>query len=320
MIRHSVEKSFSKCKTSVAVVYFNQPLSIVLRGNVKPTFPVAKSLANIQLENKPLAEIETDLSSYDYIEVATEMFSGINPNTGITDVEGTEFYAETVPLGVMGGIITPQIASNGETFFNGDGTVTIAEVLDGFNAIENGANSNKNRVKSLDNVSDVSDYFNEGYNRLCKMYCSIFYNLYQRNELFRPITRLELAYLTVVCSDQFDSVFSNIFDIGITFDWMKPAQYISNYKDWSKYKVSLYMDGAIPSNNIKDYKGSRTVTEFLEDIKTGKSAIPLPMIMSMVELGVQGLFYYKDMELCPLREVTRGELCYFFTKLVKGAI
>lgn len=274
----------------------------------------------MHLENKPLIDKGLDIEESQLIETAVEMFSSINPNTGSIDVRGTEFYAETVPQGVMGGIITPQVSQTGETFFNGDGTVTIAEVLDGFNAIENGANSNKNRVKSLDNISDVSDYFNEGYNRLCKMYCSIFFNLYQRGELFRPITRLELAYLTVVCSDQFESVFSNIFDIGITFDWLKPAQYISNYKDWNKYKVSLYMDGAIPSNNIKDYKGDRSVTEFIEDIKTGKSAIPLPMIMSMVELGVQNLFYYKDMELCPLREVTRGELCYFFTKLAKGEI
>lgn len=294
MIRHSVEKSFKKCEVTKAVVYFDLPICITLRGGI--------NIDELQLEDVSIKE----------------MFSSNNPLTGRADITGNEFYIDTIQEGVSSGIILPQVSDTGATIFNGNGTVTLAEVLDGINAIKNGANSNKCRRKSLDNISGETDYFNEGYNILCQRYSSLFYNLYERSELFRPITRLELAYIIVMCTDYFESAVANKYTVGISFDWLRPMSAIKVYEDWQDYKVSLYFNGNNPSVDIKDYKDSRSITEYLYDIKSGKSAMPLPMVMSMVELGVHNIFYYEDMLLNPLREVTRGELCYCLTRLAKG--
>jgi hypothetical protein len=59
------------------------------------------------------------------------------------------------------------------------------------------------------------------------------------------------------------------------------------------------------------------MTEYLEDLKNGVSPIPLPMYMSMLELHILDLFKYENNRLDPLKEVSRGELSYFLSKLAK---
>ena len=306
MIRHSVIKTFDDIRQSTSVVYFGIPVSIVLKGDFSPNY--------IATMTDAMEEIEEQMTS----DTAKDMFSNINPRTNRQDVNGDEVYAGYIPKAVIQGVITPQTDSKGTTVFNGEGTITIAEVLDGFNAIENGANSDKNRVQSLDNISGVNDYFNEGYNLMCKTYSSVFFNLYKRNELFRPITRLEFAYLTVLCSGYFKGVFESKYPMGISFNWLRPNISVQDYSDWEYYTVSLVSQNKSPSHNIKHYKGERSVTELLSDIKTGRSAIPLPMFMSMVELGVNNLFPYEEYRLEPLRQLTRGEFTYCIVRLMKG--
>lgn len=306
MIRHSVVKTFDRVSVSTSVVYFGVPVSIIIKGDLSP-----KYLADI---SDSLESIDEHMTS----DTAKTMFSEINPRTNKQDVSGDEIYADYIPKAVIKGVITPQTDVSGVTVFNGEGTITIAEILDGFNAIKYGANSDDHRVQSLDNISGVSDYFNEGYNLMCKSYSSVFFNLYKRVELFRPITRLEFAYLTVFCSGYFKGVFESKYPMGISFDWLRPNVSVKDFYDWESYNVSLIARNKAPEHRLKHYTGDRTVTDLLHDIKTGKSAIPLPMFMSMIELGVNGLFPYENSKLEPLRHLTRGEFTYCLSRLMKG--
>lgn len=306
MIRHSAVKTFGNVSVSTSVVYFGIPVNIIIKGELSPKY--------LSEMTDSLEDIEEQMTS----DTAKTMFSSINPRTNKQDVVGDEVYASYIPKAVIKGVVIPQTDASGVTVFNGDGTITIAEVLDGFNAVKYGANSDDHRVQSLDNISGISDYFNEGYNLMCKSYASVFYNLYRRNELFRPITRLEFAYLTVFCSGYFKGVFESKFPMGISFNWLRPNVSVKDFADWEHYNVSLIARDKAPDHNVKHYKGERTVTDLLHDIKTGKSAIPLPMFMSMIELGVNNIFPYTDYRLEPLRQLSRGEFTYCLARLMKG--
>lgn len=318
MIRHSVEKDFSGIRVTKAIVYLDLPLSIILRGDVQSSYVAVIGCEKLGIYDNEVSieEVESKLESGDALPVVKAMFPGTNPVTKQEDVTGNEFYLKDIPFSVIKGIITPQSDDNGTTVFNGEGSITVAEVLDAINAMGCGANSNKSRHKSLDNISNTDDYFNEGYNKLCKTYASAFFNLYERGELFRPITRLEFAYLLVVCLGVYGGVFTSKYQMGVSFNWLKPNAYSSKFKDWQRYSVSLIFNNS-PSYDVKDYKAERSVSELMLDIQRGKSAIPLPMFMSMVELGLRGAFYYKDFTLNPLRQVSRGEVGYCLSKLAK---
>lgn len=303
MIRHSSIKTFDNITESTAVVYFGIPVSIKISGELDPKYL-------FDFSDTEDTKLGTD--------TAKAMFNSINPRTNEQDVKGDEIYAEYISRAVVKGIITPQTDYSGVSVFNGEGTITLAEVLDGFNAVKYGANSDDHRVQSLDNISGVSDYFNEGYNLMCNSYSSVFFNLYERTELFRPLTRLEFAYLVVFCSGYFKGVFESKYPMGISFNWLKPNVSVRDFSDWEGYKVSLIAKDKAPDHNLKSYKGDRTVSELLKDIKTGKSAIPLPMFMSMIELGVNNYFPYQDSRLEPLRQLSRGEFIYCLAKLMKG--
>lgn len=313
-IRHTAKKSFGKVDITKAIIYYNVPMYIQLRGNVSSSFFIASE--KLGVDKKPLAQLtDIDLSTQEYISTAKKMFPDINPNTGDVDVTGNEFYADLIPKSIVSNIITPQVTENGTAFFNGEGTITIAEVLDGINSIESSSNSDEAKHLSLDNVSTEADYFNEGYNKCCWGYSSPFFNLYTREELLHPITRIELAYIVVMCSGLFSSIFDKQYEMGITFDWLRPRKVISEFDDWNKYNISLITIDDSPKFDIREYRNNRTMENYLLDIKSGKSAIPLPMIMSLVELGVQGLFYFADYMLNPMKQVSRGEVAYLLTKI-----
>lgn len=256
-------------------------------------------------------------------ELAVDMFPNRNPNTGKPDVDADKFYSSYIPLVVISGCLPVQTVGE-EAFFNPEGIVTIAEFLDSLNAIKRGSNSNVSRKKSLDNISDVDDYFNEGYLDCLAGLSSPFFNLYTRAELLQPITRVELAYITCICWTQFvekyNSEYGTAYYLGINFDWNAPGDVLKRYVDGFSYKVSkISLDKRyhIVSLNIKDYKSDRSMTEYKEDLRGGKSPIPLPMLMSLVEIGVVDLYHFEDNRLDPLKEVSRGELCYFLSHLAQ---
>jgi hypothetical protein len=255
--------------------------------------------------------------------VAQKLFPNVNPNTHRADIDATRYYVPYIPLVSLTGCIPPQ-NEDSSAFFNPEGTLSIAEFLDSINSIKYGCNSNNHRKKTLDNISTESDYFNEGYQSCIRGAYSPFFNLYTREELLKPITRLELAYIIVICWEPFIEKFNNIYGgnyyLGVNFDWEVPDELLSDFEDGFDYKVSkVSIDDEydVISLNIKDYKSDRTMTEYFEDIKNGVAPIPLPMYMSMIELHILDLFKYEDNRLDPLKEVSRGELSYFLSRLAK---
>ena len=269
------------------------------------------------------------LNDNDYISklelIAEEMFCSINPLTNKPDLDSIEFYTKFIPLVSLTGVIPPQLDKENNCYFNPNGTVMVSEFLDSLNAINYGSNSNTNRKKSKDSVSEENDFFNEGYNNCLVTMSSPFYKLYTRKELMKPITRLELAYITVLCwgsfINKFENVYSGKYDLGININWRNPAKYISKFNDIFEIKVSEVLNKIsnkdYTSLDVKDYKCSLSMSEFKEEIKAGKRPIPLPMLMCLLELDALDLFYFKDSKLSPLKEVSRGELTYFLTKLAK---
>lgn len=234
------------------------------------------------------------------------------------EIKGSELYAPYAGLSILTGTMVKQ----GGDQFNPNGVVTLAEFLDGLNAIHFGANSNVARKKTLDKISDESDYFNEGYQSCLWGMSSPFFNLYTRKEFLRPITRIELAYITVICWSRFIRKFNTAYGgdyyLGITFDWEAPKKALEVYDDGFDYQVVNYMkDNDSVSLNIKDYKGDLSVTEFIDKVLDGELGIPMPMFMSLLELGKLGVFPFEDDRLDPLREVSRGEFSFFINKITE---
>lgn len=254
---------------------------------------------------------------------AGDMFPEVNPETGERDLNISMYYARYIPLVIYTGVMTPQMKDD-KVYFNGEGTVSVAEFLDSLNAINYGCNSNNSRKKTIDNISDEDDYFNEGYQSCCRGVSSPFFNLYTRKELTEPITRIEAAYITVICWENFMKKFNSITDgsyyLGINFDWENPAKILSRFDDGFDYKISkVSLDNAadVISLDIKDYKGETSMHDYKDDLKSGICAIPLPMFMSLLELYEVGLLRQVDSNLDPMKELSRGELCFFVTMLAK---
>ncbi|MGF2715371.1 hypothetical protein ACQUY5_24470, partial [Bacillus cereus] len=85
-------------------------------------------------------------------------------------------------------ILTPQYDRAGNLYFNPTGTVSRAESI---NALE----CFGKKGKSIDGVSEESDYYNEGYNELVSSVLNNFCNLYTKENLYGNIRRCELAYM-----------------------------------------------------------------------------------------------------------------------------
>ena len=233
-----------------------------------------------------------------------------------SEITGGEFYASYAGISVLTGTMVAQ-----EGTFNPEGQVTIADLLDGLNAIKFGANANNKRKRSLDNISNIEDFFNEGYNSVVWGMSSPFFNLYTRKELVKPVTRLELAYITVVCWERFKQKFNTLYGgdyyLGITFDWEAPSHVLKEFSDGFDYKVSkMTNDDDIVILDLREYK-ENTVSEYLDNIKAGNFAIPMPMFMSLVELSRLGVFCFEDSRLDPMKEVSRGEFSFFINRVTE---
>lgn len=313
----------------------NSPLGSILSTDKATIKPLSQLYDFRVQENSSLAEFLPVGSSFDSLvesdamrgylaDLACKMFQRINPLTNEQDINKDSFYAPYVPLTVLTGIVPPQLDEELGTYFNPEGTVTVAEFLDSLNAIKFGCNANNRRKKTLDRISNEEDFFNEGYQDCVRGIASPFFNLYTRKELMQPITRLELAYITVVCwvefMDKFNSLYGGTYYLGINLDWENPCDVIEKFTDGYDYKVSKIVSNdeyQVISLNIKDYKAGKSMEQYKQEIKDGTVPIPLPMFMSMLELSVLDLFYFENDKLSPIKEVSRGELCYFISRLAK---
>lgn len=272
------------------------------------------------------SDVENEL-----IEEAVARFPGINPLTNEPDIDRTAYYTKFIPLVVNSGLIPPQKSLDGTEYFNPNGVVSVAEFFYMLNSIKYGSSGYENGKTSVDGVVTNKDYFSEGYNSIVNSPASPLYHLYTRKELTEAITRAELAYITVVGWRDFrgrKKLHGGRFSTGLRVNWDTPARYIGKFKDGKNLKVSKKVvdivdlsenDSDLQEIDLKSWFNPLGIKfkAYLENVKQGRSALPLPMLMSMIELDVLDLFYYEGSTLSPLRQVSRGEMTYFLTKLAK---
>lgn len=261
---------------------------------------------------------------------AESLFPNINPNTRNKDVQGGAFYSHMIPIVTATGVVPPQQDEKGNYYFNPNGVVSRADFIDMLNAIKYGSNQHSKHKTSLDRVVRQEDFFSAGYDALVRGYSSPMYKLYTKRELMSPITRAELAFITVVCWKDFtkgNPLKGGKIPVGVNVDWEKPRIYMRKFSDASKLRISrrrsdkIVLDEDVQSmllTDIKPYKGNRSMSEFIKQIRTGNTLLPLPMFMSLVELDYLGLFYFANKELAPVREVSRGEITFFIMNLAKN--
>lgn len=268
--------------------------------------------------------------------LSTSLFRNTNPKTGREDVVGGADYAPYIPLVVVSGALPPQLDFASNTYFNPKGEVSVARALDSLNALKEGYASKKNRKLSLDYVSNTNDFFNEGYNKCLNNLASPFFRLFSRSELSTPITLCELCYIIVVCFNDFTNTFGSVSgysvsqknEMGIFLDWEHPKKLIRAYRqqfsDLSDYVVTRCSIDTYTKEdevksvldvNIKSYLNGRTMLDFRQDLLSGKSALPLPYLMSVLELVKLSIVEPIGNELAPLRQVSRGEFSKILVKL-----
>lgn len=256
---------------------------------------------------------------------AKRMFPGTNPMTGVADIDKSKYYTSFVPLVINSGAMVAQQDLAGNKYFNPDGTVNLADLFAGLQGVRDDVIRSNT---SIDGVAFEGEYFTEGYNSIVDCRSSLLYGLYSRRDLSKPITRAELAYITVVGWKPFRGnrkLFGGKFNVGYRVNWETPAKYVGKFKDAKTIRASkkisgntdLENGGEIMDVNLKSWKGDMPIREYLNGVLNGKYALPLPMLMSMIELDALDLFYYEGSELAPMRQVSRGEFCYFITKLSK---
>lgn len=333
----NVPKQISlNCDISVARSFFSKSdkLTALVLSDGDCGF---KNLSEQCKDNVLLDLIKSDESLRKSLsDLSVSMFHKVNPKTGSEDVKHTDKFAPYIPFVVVSGALPPQLDFSSSTYFNPKGTVDVARALDSLNAIQEGYASAKSRKTSLDLVSDETDFFNEGYNQCLDTVASPFFRLFSRAELLTPITLAELCYIIVVCFKPYRHVYGSVngwsnqlkTNMGIALDWEHPKKVIKEYRqkfsDLSDYVVTRCSVDTYTSSdevksvldiNIKSYLNGRTITDFRRDLLSGKSALPLPYLMSILELINEGILDVSGNELAPLKEVSRGEFSQILVAL-----
>lgn len=276
-----------------------------------------------------LEEIVSDNAwRFDLSMMASRTFDRINPLTNEKDVSIKDYFSFCIPLVINSGAMTTQQDEEGNEYFNPYGEVTVAEFLNSLAAFKYGEavnNGSVPKLRSLDNMSDEKDFFNTGYNACLSGISSPFYRLYSRKDLREPITRAELAYITVVCWTEFERKFGSIeasgrFALGCHTNWDAPQRYINRFEDGKSYRVykkyaTVIDDKKLTSISLKDYAVDG-MSALKADMRAGTKGIPLPMFMCLFEIDALGLFNFCK-KLSPLSNVSRGELAYFITQLAR---
>lgn len=204
----------------------------------------------------------------------------------VSDSTDTEYAV----LALATDCVHPQYNEHEKAFLNTRGRVILAELFNSLGKVL--APDYDNVDKSCDNIVFSEDYFIRGYNFCVKNSDSALFNLYLRREFIKPVTRLELAYITVI-------------GLGI------------GYSDLYSYAdtVNDYVLSTVDSSELlSDYKDGLSMTEYLGGIKDGDFALPAVGVLSMLVLNALNLFKYGT-QLNPLQEVSRLELCYYLVKL-----
>lgn len=316
-------KSFNQGITTVAYMKDGLPYS----NNIVSSF-------NTDIEDDTLSEVRRYLGDSDsldagnilsdskLVDFSKILFPLVNPLTGEADIDKSVYYSPTIPVTVSMSVIKPQY-DDGSRYFNPLGVLSRAEFIDSLGIL--GGADNIDLSSSIDGVARSDDFFSRGYNGLVDGISSPLYNLYSRRDIMKPITRMELAYITVVCWKPFSTL--NYSSKGINVDWGKPQVYLSNFRDTRSLnlvKKSTTTVGLVESNkvipvldlDIQSYMRGMSMDDYISSIKSGVCLLPVPVFMSLVELYYCGLFIFEGDLLYPAKEVSRGEVSYFIVKLL----
>ena len=351
MVKESLISSTSGTPKSISTAYvdgvdilsyamINVDKSGVIPLAMQMDYQVGKSFVNQKLNDKASVKTKEGTGFWDLINdvqvrnrldaEAESLFPHINPNTRNKDVQSGTYYSYMIPIVTATGVVPPQQDEKGRYYFNPNGVVSRADFIDMLNAIKYGSNQHSKYKTSLDRVVRQEDFFSAGYDALVRGYSSPLYKLYTKRELMSPITRAELAYITVVCWKEFTKdipLRGGRIPVGVHVDWEQPKIYMRKFSDASKLRIArkrsdkIELDKDVQSmllTDIKPYRGNRSMTEFIKQIRSGNALLPLPMFMALVELDYMGMFYFANKEIAPVREVSRGEITFFIMNLAKN--
>lgn len=351
MIKESLISPTSGTPKSISTAYvdgvdilsyamINVDKSGVIPLAMQMDYRVGKSFVNQKLNDKASVKTKEGTGFWDLINdvqvrnrldaEAESLFPHINPNTRNKDVQSGTYYSYMIPIVTATGVVPPQQDEKGRYYFNPNGVVSRADFIDMLNAIKYGSNQHSKYKTSLDRVVRQEDFFSAGYDALVRGYSSPLYKLYTKRELMSPITRAELAYITVVCWKEFTKdipLRGGRIPVGVHVDWEQPKIYMRKFSDASKLRIArkrsdkIELDKDVQSmllTDIKPYRGNRSMTEFIKQIRSGNALLPLPMFMALVELDYMGMFYFANKEIAPVREVSRGEITFFIMNLAKN--
>lgn len=351
MVKESLISPTSGTPKSISTAYvdgvdilsyamINVDKSGVIPLAMQMNYQVGKSFVNQKLNDKASVKTKEGTGFWDLINdvqvrnrldaEAESLFPHINPNTRNKDVQSGTYYSYMIPIVTATGVVPPQQDEKGRYYFNPNGVVSRADFIDMLNAIKYGSNQHSKYKTSLDRVVRQEDFFSAGYDALVRGYSSPLYKLYTKRELMSPITRAELAYITVVCWKEFTKdipLRGGRIPVGVHVDWEQPKIYMRKFSDASKLRIArkrsdkIELDKDVQSmllTDIKPYRGNRSMTEFIKQIRSGNALLPLPMFMALVELDYMGMFYFANKEIAPVREVSRGEITFFIMNLAKN--
>jgi hypothetical protein len=260
-------------------------------------------------------------------EAVKRAFPYTNPNTGKPDFTGNEWYAKYVGLGVASGMIGGR-SIDAKLFFDGTAEVTRAEFLKMLYFCAAGRDGEYKYGDTLDKASidgivTKTDWYRQAYNYFVVTSASPLYGLYRKEELAKPITRAEMAYITARCWRLWGGIEANSnskYRTGYFADWSKPEAYKNIFSDLqidveTKYITSVVENetGVVGSSkrissNLKDYLNGRSVSKVVSDTSVNKSSLPLPLYMSIFELNKRGIINgFGNGQVGALKTLTRAE-------------
>ncbi|PGF05073.1 hypothetical protein [Bacillus toyonensis] len=200
-------------------------------------------------------------------------------------------------------ILTPQYDRTGNLYFNPRGIVSRAESI---NALER---FGKKR-KSIDGVSEESDYFNQGYNELVSSGLDNFFEFYTKENIYGNIRRCELAYMISSHPNYFFNK-----DVAVKENISK----LYGYEDIKKIQISLEDAGRLYSLIQVNNNRNEDIDYYFNKVRSGEIKLPISLILLthyLVELGYSESDE-KVTNLHPLKGVSRLEFAKYIVNLKK---
>ena len=164
------------------------------------------------------------------------------------------------------GLIQTQYGKDGSMYLNPHGTISRAEV---FHAL----GTSQEVFDSVDGVSNSNDFFNAGYNQIVSDEDSNFYDVYSKEDLFRPIKRVELGYLLA----HYDN-----FDYADDFNYEGYLEKLYSFNDVKFLNLELPTSEELFDLLPKDYN---SIENYFYALVEGEEILPLGLALLTINLA-----------------------------------